>query len=261
VVADAYFNPNVVSRGVARLGPTRSGSVAGLLIGAFLLIIAGGCDKSPSAPAARSVVAPGPGVIRGTVTYAGPPVTPKIIGGECCPGSPPAPDESLVVGPNGGLANVVVSIDDGPNLPPADTTDAVLTQRDCRYVPHVMAVQTGRRILVTSHDPTAHNVHIQPESNPPDNFAELQNASHAVHFDQPDLVRFKCDVHPWMSAFVKVFDHPCFAVTGPDGTFAIDRLPPGTYKLTAWHERLGEQTFTVVVKDGSPVSQDFAYKP
>jgi plastocyanin len=247
---------------VPRAGTVRLCQCSAAVITLLLaLLVVSGCGKETTPATAKPIVPAGPGVIRGTVTYTGPAVAPKIIGGECCPGSPPAPDESLVVGPNGGLANVVVSIDGGPNLPPADSTDAVLTQRDCRYVPHVMAVQAGRRILVTSHDPTAHNVHIQPEVNPSDNFAELQGASHAVHFDQPDTVRFKCDVHPWMSAFVKVFDHPCFAVTGPDGTFEIDRLPPGTYKLTAWHERLGELSGTAVVKDGSPFDVKFEYKP
>ena len=61
------------------------------------------------------------------------------------------------------------------------------------------------------------------------------------------MVPFKCDVHPWMFAWVGVVDHPFFAVTGADGSFSLEGLPPGTYTIEAWHESLGAQTQTVTI--------------
>jgi plastocyanin len=221
----------------------------------------GACDHAANPPATKPVVAAGVGIIRGTVHYQGPPVTPKVIGTACCPGASPATDETVMIDPAGGLANVVVWIENGPNIPPVTMKDAVLKQQDCRYVPHVLAVQTGRRIQVTSHDATMHNVHYTGEENPEGNFAETLNQNVPVTFTVPDTVHFKCDVHPWMSAYVKTFDHPCFAVTGPDGSFTIDRLPPGTYKICAWQEKFGQLETTVTVNDATPVTADFTYKP
>lgn len=208
-----------------------------------------GCDRPTAAavPAARPAVAAGPCAVRGVVRYAGPRPPGKSVGGDCCPGSPPVPDESVVVNADGTLRNVVVYVKDGPNVASA-TPNVVLAQIGCRYVPHVLAVRVGQTVVVTSHDRTPHNVHVIPAENAERNFTEGLADARPVAFDRPEPdVLFKCDVHPWMLAHAAVFDHPFFAVTGDAGTFDLDRLPPGSYTLVAWHETLGtvERPFTV----------------
>ena len=75
----------------------------------------------------------------------------------------------------------------------------------------------------------------------------------------PETFKVKCDVHPWMTGWVAIFDHPYFAVTADDGTFAIKGLPDGTYTLQAWHERFGTQSQKVTVKDGKATA-DWTFK-
>ncbi len=102
--------------------------------------------------------------------------------------------------------------------------------------------------MLKNSDPFLHNVHSQPALNEPFNMA-MPTANAGEPADPqpkvPEIFKVKCDVHPWMAAWVAVFDHPYFAVTGDDGTFAIKGLPDGTYTLQAWHERYGTQQQTV----------------
>ncbi len=220
---------------------------AALILGAGI-----SCDRPAEPPPARPTVPAGTGILRGSVTFRGTPPVPAVIGGDCCPGSAPVLDESISVSPGGAMKNVVVWIQDGPNLDIGPMPERVLAQKGCDYVPHVLALRTGQTLVVTSHDPTIHNVHIEAELNPSQNFSESDGETHAVHFDRPERIRFKCDVHPWMTAYACVFDHPCFAVTGSDGTFEIDHLPPGKYTLKAWQEKLGEKSMQVTVSGDKP---------
>jgi uncharacterized protein (DUF2141 family) len=75
---------------------------------------------------------------------------------------------------------------------------------------------------------------------------------------KPEIfVKFKCDVHPWMFAWVSVFDHPYFAISGKDGTFKITNVPPGKYTIKAFHRKAGEATQQIEVKAGEPAKADF----
>ncbi len=210
---------------------------------------------------ARATVPTGVGVVRGVVKFTGPRPPLKVIGGDCFPGATVVLDESAIVNADGTLKNVAVFVKDGPNVQTPDLPEAVLTQKSCQYVPHVRALRVGQILSVTSHDSTPHNVHIESIENPGDNFSELQGGSHAVHFDHAGVVRFKCDVHPWMTAYVHVFDHPCYAVTGDDGTFEIGKLPAGTYTLIARHEKFGDLEKSFTVQNDKPVTVNFEYSP
>jgi hypothetical protein len=218
-----------------------------------------GCGKQAAAPPVKPTVAQGTGIIRGIVKFIGTPPPMKIIGGECTPGSTPAPDESLLVNPDGTMRNVVVFIKDGPNVAGPPPGEAQLVQKNCQYEPHVQAIRTGQNLTVTSQDATVHNVHVEADANPAQNFSESMGGTHTVNFALPEVVRFKCDVHPWMTAYAYVFDHPCFAVTGEDGRFEIDHLPPGTYTLVAWQEKLLTQEMQVTVPADKPVEANFEY--
>jgi plastocyanin len=174
-------------------------------------------------------------------------------------------DGSLVVGDSGGLANVVLSIraDDRELTGPVPNAPAVLDQKGCQYVPHVIAVMVGQPILVKNSDPFLHNVHSLSIDNPAFNFGQpnVDPGRKVSPMKVAERFKIKCDVHPWMSAYVSVFDHPYFAVSGPDGSFAIPgSLPDGQYTVVAWHEKLGEKQLSVDVKDGKSAPIDFAFE-
>ena len=121
---------------------------------------------------------------------------------------------------------------------------------------------TGQSLVILNSDPTLHNIHALPKNNEEFNQGQpFQNMKLEKEFSVAEvMVRFKCDVHPWMGAFMGVLDHPFFAVSGGDGSFSIEGLPAGEYVLEAWHETLGTQTQSVsVAEDGAAeVAFDFA---
>lgn len=149
----------------------------------------------------------------------------------------------FVVGPNKELGDVVVMLKgDGLKSTGAAAAPAVLDQKGCEYVPQILAVQTGQKVSVKNSDPVMHNVHTVPAAgggNKEDNKAQQAGAAD-LSFSFPaaeNFLKFKCDVHPWMFAWVTVVDHPYFAVTGKDGTFTIKDVPPGKYKIVALHRK------------------------
>jgi plastocyanin len=176
------------------------------------------------------------------------------------------PTQETFVGEGGGLGNVFVYVASGLSGSfPAPTTPVVLDQKNCRYVPHLFGVQVGQPIEIVNSDPTLHNIHATPKTNAEFNTAQPiqgMKTTHTFTAKEADVVvPFKCDVHGWMNANVGVLDHPYFAVTKPDGSFSIPNLPPGTYTLAAWHERLGkqEQSITVAAKE-SKSDANFTFK-
>jgi plastocyanin len=207
--------------------------------------------------------------ITGTVTFTGKPPTLKPLAMDADPvcakkHSGPVPAEMLVLGPSGSMANIMVWVSKG--LPagktwPAPKTPVVLDQKGCVYVPHVMGIMVGQPYRILNSDGVLHNIHTLPKVNPAFNKgmpATLKEAT--TVFEKPEAVfHVKCDVHPWMSAYVSVFTHPFFSVTGTDGKFTISGLDAGTYEITAWHERLGTQTASVTVAATGAKTQDFKF--
>jgi plastocyanin len=167
-----------------------------------------------------------------------------------------------VVGPKGELADVVVSVQgaSGPSTG-ASAPAVVLDQRGCEYTPQILAVQTGQKITVKNSDPVLHNIHDLPNpdsGNPEKNMAQMPNGPDLTFtFDKPeDFLKFKCDVHPWMFAWVSVFNHPYFAISAKDGTFKISNVPAGKYTLKAAHRKAGVVTQEVEVKEGASANVD-----
>src|SRR5688500_4429329 len=125
-------------------------------------------------------------------------------------------EEWAVVAEDGGLANVLVYLEDAPASSGAGRERALLDQAECRFVPHVVGVQIGQPLLAVNSDLEFHNVHYTPENNGANNFGlETYGKKRAIEFDKPEEkpISVKCDVHPWMQAYVGVFAHPFFAVT------------------------------------------------
>jgi len=161
-----------------------------------------------------------------------------------------------VVGADGALADVVVSIQGITGKSTGAAAEpAVLDQHACEYAPYVSAVQTSQKITVKNSDPVLHNIHPTPtaQGNKEENKAQLPKGPNLTFMfpTAEKFLRFKCDVHPWMFAYVSVFDHPYFAVTGGDGSFKIANVPPGKYTLEAAHRKGGTVTQEIEVKDGA----------
>jgi plastocyanin len=246
---------------------------------AWLLVACGGgtepaeqADTAPAeAPAAESdAPAPAPlgtASVAGKAVYQGDLPTLPVLRMDADPAcaakhSEAVRSEDLVVGAENALANVFVRVKwpgDAPLPPPAEP--AVFDQNGCMYHPHVVGVQVGQDFKIKNSDGLLHNVHTLSVQNPSFNRAMPAAVKEVDHeFDKEEFMfRVKCDVHPWMNAFVTVSPHPFFAVTGADGAYEIAGLPAGTYELEAWHEKLGTQTASVTVGDGETVTQAFTF--
>jgi len=165
-----------------------------------------------------------------------------------------------VVSASGGLADVVVSIKGAPASAGAKGAPVMLDQKGCVYSPTILAVQAGQKIIVKNSDPCVHNVHTVPKENEMKNMVQMPGGADLEFvFDKPEpFLKFQCDVHPWMFAWVSVVDSPYFALSDKDGKFTIKNVPPGKYKLEFAHRKLGTQTVDIEVKDGS-TTQDIAF--
>jgi len=158
--------------------------------------------------------------------------------------------QEVVADAKGDLQNVVVFVSEGLNGQVFDppSQPAVIEQRGCLYEPHVMAVQANQMLELVNDDATSHNIHPVPANNREWNKAEPPGSKMEDSFAREEVaIPVKCNVHPWMKGYIAVFKHPYFAVTGKDGSFALSNLPPGTYTIKAWHEKLGTSTQTVTV--------------
>jgi plastocyanin len=209
--------------------------------------------------------------ITGTVTFDGKVPSLRPLAMDADPAcakmhSKPAPNEMLVLGSGNTMGNIMVWVSKG--LPsgktwPAPKAPAVLDQKGCQYVPHVQGIMVGQAYRILNSDGILHNVHALPKINRGFNRPMPATVKEATAtFDKPEpMFQIKCDVHPWMSAYVGVFTHPFFSATKTDGKFTISGLDPGTYEITAWHERLGTQTATVTVAADETKTQNFKFAP
>ncbi|HKY33821.1 MAG TPA: carboxypeptidase regulatory-like domain-containing protein [Candidatus Polarisedimenticolia bacterium] len=206
--------------------------------------------------------------VAGRIRYAGRPAAPEPISTEsdaAChrrqEGTPLR--EDLLAAPDGSLRNVYVHVAAGLEgrtfAPPPDPV--TLDQRGCVYRPHVVGVQVGQPLRLVNSDPTLHNVHTVSAANRAFNFGMPVEGQQSIrYFAAPEvMVKAKCDVHPWMAAWIGVSPHPFFAVTGEEGAFSLHGLPAGTYRLEAWHETLGMLAETVTLGEGESRTLDFTF--
>ena len=212
--------------------------------------------------------------ITGVITLKGTPpaereITPIRDNPDCSamyPGALPTTN-FYVVGKDGGLGDVVVSLRDaaGKDITGQSTgasaAPVLLDQKGCLYTPQILAIQTGQKLVVKNSDPCVHNVHDKPKDNPESNQVQMPGGADLTFtFAHPEpFIKFQCDVHPWMFAWVSVFDNPYFALSDKDGKFAIKNVPPGKYTLVAAHRKLGTQTAAIEVKPDGTV-QNFTFQ-
>lgn len=252
-----------------RIARTAALAVAPLL----LLAACGGAPSEDSAAEAppQEVFQVDPSVaasISGTVLFAGeaPKLVPINMGGdEECKATHDGPvyPETVVVNENGTLKNVYVVVTAGLGDKTFETpAEAVkIDQKGCAYTPHVVALQVGQTLEVSNSDPTLHNVHPLPHDNMEWNKSQAAGAGVISEtFSKPELmIPVKCNIHPWMRAYVNVSAHPFFAITDETGAFSITGLPPGDYTLQAVHERFEPQEFQVSVAAGQNGTAEFTF--
>jgi plastocyanin len=235
------------------------------MLGAVGLVALQACEQNQAAPAAAApasqAVASG-GTITGTVFFKGVLPTPSAIE----PSMDPAcegmalMDQSLQV-KEGRLGNVLVRVR-GLVSSSRPAQPAIIDQQQCTYQPRVQGVAVGQPILIKNSEGTLHNVRGLSGTKSLFNVAQPPHGK-AVPRNLPaeaEVVRLKCDIHPWMVAWVVVNPNPYFTTSGADGSFSISQLPPGTYTVEAWHEKLGSRSAEVTVKAGesSPLSFEFS---
>ena len=206
--------------------------------------------------------------ISGKVTLSGtpPPEKPITLDAACGKLQPtPISTRHYMVGADKGLADVFVYVKEGAKSPGAPTGKGPsLDQVGCQYTPYVIGVQAGQKFDVQNSDSLLHNVHALPKNAPNKerNVAQaFKGAKNEFSFDKQEvLVQFKCDVHPWMFAYVGVVDHPYFAVTDKDGNFKITGLPAGEYTVEAVHRKAGAATEKVTVGADDKKTASFTLK-
>ena len=205
------------------------------------------------------------GSISGTVKYKGTAAAPKKLevskDKEVC-GKTPKVDQSLVVN-NGNLANAVVTITDIKSGKKIDAKKVTLDQKNCEYQPHVLAVPAGSTVEILNPDGILHNVHSYSKVNSPFNMAQPKFKKNLdVKIDKPEAIEIKCDVHGWMHGWLVATESPYVAVTDNSGNFKLTDVPPGSYTVEVWHEKLGKNTqkVTVKAKEDAKVSFDVAGK-
>lgn len=170
--------------------------------------------------------------------------------------------EEVVVNKNGTLKNVLVYVKDGLGGkkfdPPKEKV--VFDQVGCVYKPHVLGIMVGQELEILNSDPTLHNVHSLSKANTSFNQAmPMKGMKLTKKFDKVETFKVKCEVHPWMGAYIGVFNHPYFAVTDDNGNYTIKGLPAGEYTIETWHEKYGTQTMKVSVGATDKKTADFKY--
>lgn len=198
------------------------------------------------------------GSISGVVKFAGQPPAVKPIevnkDQATCGKSQPA--DALVMGEDKSVKNAVVRLTNISKGKPLDTaTKMVLDQVKCRFVPHVAVVPVGATLEITNSDPITHNIHTFSIENDPINKAQPKTLKViSAKFTAPEIIKTQCDIHKWMSTWLVAADHPYNALTDDKGRFRLTDVPPGTYQMEIWHEKLGKVSKEVTVKADADAS-------
>jgi len=238
-----------------------------LRLATWLLVLAlseSAAAQTGGSPRYREVQVGNGGTISGVITFKGPIPEPYVIWptkdveifGKTIP------DERLLISKGGKIKNVVISLDwikEGTRWP---NINASLVNQGGRFIPHVQVVRTGAQLEIVNRDPLLHNTHGFQGGRTVFNIGlPTQDQKVKRFLKQAGIIEVMCDVHDWMNGWIVVQHHPYSAVTGDDGDYTINDVPPGTYTVTAWHEKLGKREIQVKVSAKSKERLDFVFSP
>ena len=244
----------------------------GPILACALAILTTGADRTRSG---RDVAAAGePGVIagrivlaEGQVRFAGQPPAGAVIDMSADAYCRDQHDEALVdrpvrVGPEGGLADVLVRVVGAPMAGAAPEGEALLDQAGCLYTPRAVAVRVGQPLVIRNSDATLHNVRVVPASNAGFNLGQpMRGIQSTRSFETAEIgIPVRCDIHGWMTASIHVIEHEFFDITGENGSFTLPALPAGDYEIEAWHPTLGSVSgqATVTAGGAAPLTLEFS---
>lgn len=169
-------------------------------------------------------------------------------------------NETLLIGPAGGLTNAVVTLSAVDRMVNAPAGRAVLDNQRCAFVPHVQVVTLGSDLLLKNSDPILHAVHARMGQETLFNVGLPRWRQVTKRLERPGVVRIDCDVlHTWMSAMIIVATTPYFTVTDMNGNFVLDGLPGGLYDLEVWHERLGSKQARASLPENGAVAMEVVF--
>jgi len=267
-------SPAVLRRVPERARQSRLGlTTAALTAAVFIGVTFSGCDRggetTPRSVATPTALDPAQtGSITGAVTFAGATPPPRTVDALTDPACAALHPSGIVIEPvevvNGRVANVFIYVARGleSRVFAVPEEPVAVDQRGCLYAPRVAGVQAGQPIRFINSDDTLHNVHGEPKRSKPWNFGlPRRGTDRRLVLANPEvMVPIRCDVHPWMRAYVGVLPHPYFAVTGKDGSYTLRGVPAGHHVVATWHEHLGAQETTVTVEPGGTAGADFALR-
>ena len=200
------------------------------------------------------------GSLSGQVTFSGmkPPsnevfnvaVTPDFCGSSI------AGETYLVNSDNGGIENTIVSLEGVGRLKFKENLVVKLDLSKCHFVPHILAMRKGDTLEIQNSDPVPHSSHLWYQKDD-STFLNVVMPSNGKNIkktiSQTGMLKVKCDIHTFMNAFIVIFDHPYFSITGQDGRFHISEIPPGKYKIKVWHEKFDLVEKEIVIKPNEEV--------
>jgi plastocyanin len=219
-----------------------------------------GGDKGAGGPAPALT-----GTVAGKITFEGEAPKPEKIqmsADPYCAMANKDPFTEYVKVSDGGLENVIVYVSGGleGKTFPTPTDPVVIDQHDCHYIPHAFTIQVNQPLQIKNSDMTAHNIHMYNGENTLFNKSESAPMTLPEKFEKEGMpITVRCDVHKWMNANVGVFTHPMHTVSKAGGAFEF-KAAPGTYEVTAWHEKYGTQKMMVTVPDNGKADLNFTFK-
>jgi len=228
----------------------------------FLFFLAGCGEKAPPPEEPKETVKATPpreitepGTLQGTILFQGEAPAPRKLRTSGNPECSVLIHGDLysedLISSNGKLQNAIVFVKEGLEGQsfPTPEEPVLIDQRGCTFVPHVVAVQKDQAIELLNSDATLHNINARAKNSKKFNIAfPVKGMKRNVSISAQEIaIPIRCDLHPWMTGYIAVFDHPYFQVTGPDGKFSFSSIPAGKYEIEVWHEKLGTQSQTVEI--------------
>lgn len=212
---------------------------------------------------------PAAGTIEGKITYTGTPPKMKVIDMSKEPGcqkeqlarTDPVRYQTVVTGAGNTLQWVVVYVSAGEQSGPTPSKAVEYDQKGCEYIPHVAVMLVNQPLEIINSDNWAHNIHPMPKINSEWNKSQPPGTPPiTTKWEKPEFIPVKCNIHPWMHGYFAVLTTSHYAISGPDGSWAIKGLAPGKYTITAWQEDIGAQTQEVTVVANETKTVNFVYK-